>query len=243
MRVFLFVVLFYTIQFCLKAQTVSLKLLAGPTYSFNNLTSSNRDEVWKQAIKQTEDSEKAKWGYSFGAEIEAHLSKKFSVSTGVSYISIGEKASTQLFENMMNDELYGTVTVNYSYSYKYLSLPLHVHYYFPLGKSFKISSFAGMNFNFLQDVDYKESEDYGFGGKTVFFDYKKLVYEGMLGLALSYSITPALSFDFSNSFNLPLTYNSWYQTSDAFIKQTKLKEYKSYFSSQLGIKYSIESKK
>jgi hypothetical protein len=41
---------------------------------------------------------------------------------------------------------------------------------------------------------------------------------------------------------MPFTNNSYFDVKDEFIREkTELKEYKSYVSSQLGIKYSLKS--
>ena len=165
-----FLILFFTLlslnifaQKTKKSSKISIGYSFSPDYSFRTLKNGDGNSSTDLVIKNRNDIEKAKFGYTTGVNVTFSFSEFLGFETGVQYSNKGYKTMEQdLTYIPPNPDLPNKAT--FTYSYQYIGIPLKAKFVSGKNKT-RFFSTAGFMTNFLlnvkQSVVYKYSD-----GKT-----------------------------------------------------------------------------
>lgn len=171
---------------------ISIGFTLSPDYSFRTIKSNDDNSTTRQTIKDRNDREIAKFGYSTGLNITFHFSNHIGLETGVQYANKGYKTKEMdlIFEQPDPSPPKKATIV---YSYQYLGIPIIARFTF--GKSkIRFTSGAGIMTNFL--INTKNTAHYKYANgktekksETYAADFKKVNFSPLLSLGVDYKIS------------------------------------------------------
>lgn len=132
------------------ASFISIGLNFSPDYSFRTLKLKNTDIYeYYRYFESRNRSEKPKLGYTTGLNINFHLSKRFSVGTGLFFSDKGERIEAEnilISSSSTPDPTLANLNVNRHYYY--LEVPVKLDFYLLTGKT-KLYISGGLAGNFF----------------------------------------------------------------------------------------------
>lgn len=199
---------------------ISIGYSFSPDYSFRTLKNGDGNSSTILVIKNRDNIEKAKFGYSTGLSVTFHFSGLLGFETGLQYSNKGYKTKEQdLTYFPPNPSLPDKETTNYSY--QYIGIPLKAKFSFGKNKVRFISS-AGFMTNYL--INVKQSTNYKYSdGKTEKQNqsstsgFNKIDISPMVSIGFDYKLTdkihlsaePAFRFGLSKTTDAPVKEKLW----------------------------------
>lgn len=180
-----------------KAQSrLSVGINFSPDYSFRTLKNDDGSSSADLVIKNRNDVETAKFGFTTGLNARIDFSKQFGFETGIQYSGKGYKTKNQdLLYLPPNPFL--PVKARTVYSYHYIGIPLKARFTLGEGKARFISGIGFMT-NFLLKARQATTFEYADGRKdkrsqASTSDFKAVDISSMLSLGIDYKINEKLN--------------------------------------------------
>jgi hypothetical protein len=147
----LFIAVITLTALTVKSQDSKNKLFIGfnfsPDYNFRGIKSNGDGFLGDDFIKQRNDNEIAKFGYTTGVSIGLQVSKKVVLETGVQFANMGYKTKNQTF-SFETPNLGLPTKVQFIYAYQYINIPIKARVTFG-EKRLRLASSIGFNTSFL----------------------------------------------------------------------------------------------
>ena len=188
-----------------------------PDYSFRTLKNSDGNSSTDLVIKNRDDIEKAKFGYTTGFNISFNFSSLIDFETGIQFSNKGYKTKEQhliYFPPSPGSPDRATI----SYSYQYIGIPLKVTFAFGKNKARFITS-AGFITNFLTNVKQSINLKYADGTKekknqSSTSGFNKIDVTPVVSIGVDYKITDKIHLSAAPTFRFGLI-----KTKDAPVKE------------------------
>ena len=129
-------------------KAVSIGFSFSPDYAYRTLKNNDGSSSSQLKIDSRNEREKGKFGFTTGLHVNARLSKKFELQTGILYSDKGYR----IFEKNMNSSPRPTdpTHIKYQTSFNYVDVPLKLNFISGRGR-LKFIAGAGLTANFLRN--------------------------------------------------------------------------------------------
>ena len=200
------------------------KILIGfnfsPDYNFRTLKNSNGESSADVTIKNRNDIETPKFGYTTGMNVGIIVSQRLGLETGIQYSDKGYKTKIQ-------DLVYfppspsSPKKAHFIYAYQYVGIPFKAKFYFGKGNVRFLSS-IGLMTNFLLNVKQTTIVEYS-NGKTekntqsTTSSFKKVDISPIVSIGIDYKLNkkfhllaePTFRYGVIKTKSAPVTENLW----------------------------------
>ncbi|MEO6548830.1 MAG: outer membrane beta-barrel protein [Ferruginibacter sp.] len=181
-----------------KFKRLQIGIIFSPDYNFRKLNNNDGSPSSDLLIKNRNDKEIGKFGYTTGIDICVKLTEKVGFETGIQYSNKGYQTKKQNLVFSQPDPSLPTTT-KIVYVYHYIDIPLKVNLMLGQGRIRLISS-VGVTTNILM----KEN-------------YKKVNFSPMAGIGIDYKINnqinlrvePTFRYGILYTTDTPVTENLW----------------------------------